>query len=90
MIQTRNIVNPVMDHPVSPPMNELEFVRIELMAIGRAGWAEVSESTGVPFQTLSKVAYGHTENPRYLTVRGLFDYLKAKPNGRRKARPARR
>lgn len=57
-------------------MDDLEFVRVTLNAIGRKGWPDVAVGADVPRATIAKIAYRHTENPRHLTVRKLAAYLR--------------
>jgi predicted transcriptional regulator len=45
----------------------------------RGRWPEVSEKSGVPYQTLTKIALGIVGDPRVSTVQSLFDYFVANP-----------
>lgn len=56
----------------------LEVVRMRLEEVGRQGWQEVHEATGVPISTLEKIAYGVHADPRISTVEPLFNFLKKK------------
>lgn len=60
-------------------MNEktdlLEQVRAKLHE-RRGEWRQISESSGVPYFTLAKIASGATDNPRWRTISRLSEYLK--------------
>lgn len=57
-------------------MNELQFVRRSLERTRRADLAAVETGCGVPFDTLIKIKYGTTANPRFETVRKLSAYFR--------------
>lgn len=58
-------------------MDDLNYVIARLRADGKECWEKVSRETGVPLNTLIKVARGHTKNPRYHTITPLVIYYKA-------------
>jgi predicted transcriptional regulator len=41
----------------------------------RGTWPEISVSSGVPYQTLTKIACGIVRDPRISTVQALLDYF---------------
>ncbi|NYH13446.1 putative transcriptional regulator [Paraburkholderia bryophila] len=45
----------------------------------RGRWPEVSDGSGVPYQTLTKIACGVHSDPRVSTVQTLFDYFASRP-----------
>jgi predicted transcriptional regulator len=45
----------------------------------RGRWPEIAKKSGVPYQTLTKIALGIVEDPRVSTVQSLFDYFAANP-----------
>lgn len=55
--------------------SDLERVIAVLRQAGPKAWSVVSEGAGVPESTIRKIAYRETTNPRYDTVRALFEYL---------------
>lgn len=57
-------------------MDDLTFVVQKLMADGKDRWPAVSEKTGVPVDTIIKVARGHTKNPRYQTLAPLIKHYR--------------
>lgn len=61
----------------STEMDDLDFVRSCLLADGKDKWPQIAEKTGVPVDTLIKVARGHTRNPRFHTVDPLTKYYRA-------------
>lgn len=42
-------------------------------------WQRVALESGVPYQTITKIACGFVLNPRILTVQPLFDYFELRP-----------
>ena len=56
----------------------LGLVRDEL-AKRRGGRDLICVSTSVPYSTLSKIASGHTKNPRINTLQVLANYFRANP-----------
>lgn len=42
----------------------------------RGRWAEVSDGSGVPYHTLTKIAQGQNKNPRVQTVQKLHDHFR--------------
>ena len=43
----------------------------------RPNWREVSRGSGVPYETLKKIARGTTPNPGVMHVQRLADYFEA-------------
>jgi predicted transcriptional regulator len=45
----------------------------------RGKWPEISDGSGVPYQTLTKIASRIHADPRVSTVQNLFDYFASRP-----------
>jgi len=45
----------------------------------RGTWPEISDRSGVPYQTLTKIACGIVRDPRVSTVQALLDYFATRP-----------
>ena len=45
-------------------------------------WQRVAAESGVPYQTITKIAGRFVRNPRILTVQPLFDYFVMRPENR--------
>lgn len=58
-------------------MDDLNFVIERLKADGKAQWPVIAEKTGVPVDTIIKVARGQTTNPRFRTIDPLVKYYRA-------------
>lgn len=54
-----------------------EFV-VERLAASRGKWPEIVRSTGVPIQTISRIALRQTTNPRINTVERLAAYFRVR------------
>jgi len=52
----------------------LEQVKAGLQA-RKGDWVSIATDSGVPYDTISKVARGATSNPGVLTVQKLYDCL---------------
>lgn len=61
---------------------------LKALHASRGRWAEVSEGSGVPYHTLTKIAQGVNANPRVLTVQRLHDYFSAAGNDPHMSRAA--
>jgi hypothetical protein len=46
----------------------------------KGNWREVANGSGVPYQTLTKIAGRFHKNPRVSTVQALFDYFSCRPD----------
>lgn len=57
-------------------MDDLTFVVTRLKAEGKEQWGAVAEATGIPLNTLIKVARGYTKHPRYQTLRPLVEHYR--------------
>ncbi|RDK01451.1 hypothetical protein DLM46_16615 [Paraburkholderia lacunae] len=42
-------------------------------------WRAISSATGIPYDTLTKVALGRVGDPRVSTVQALHDYFASRP-----------
>ena len=62
-------------------MDDLNYVVERLLADGKGRWSEVSDKTGVPVDTIIKVARGHTRNPRFHTIDPLTKYYRSLEQG---------
>ena len=51
----------------------LNDLRAELL---KMKWKTVAESTGIPYDTVRKIAKGHTEKPAYQDICVLLDYVR--------------
>lgn len=58
-------------------MDDLDLIKSRLADIPVSRLPELALATGVPKDTLIKVKYGTTKNPRYETVKALADYYRA-------------
>ena len=80
-----------MNHEVEPL---LRYVRRRLTAC-RGSWGVVSQASGVPYHTITKLAQGAVSDPRVSTVQRLLDYFAQQsptvqgPNDRRAGEQAR-
>lgn len=54
----------------------LEYVLARLEE-SKGQWRQISEASGVPYDTLTKVAQRQNENPRVRTVQQLADYFRS-------------
>ena len=54
----------------------LDYVLIQLED-SKGQWREIADASGVPYDTLTKVAQRRNENPRVNTVQQLADYFRA-------------
>ena len=54
----------------------LPFVRTNLRAVGKDVWPAISEATGVPCNTLRKLAYNDRKNPRLSTIEPVAKWFK--------------
>lgn len=61
-------------------MDDLAYVVARLMADGKKRWRDIAEKTGVPVDTIIKVARGHTRNPRFHTIDPLAKYYRSLEN----------
>jgi len=59
-------------------MNAIETIRTKLQPMSRIQREAIATSSGVPFETLQKIAIGATENPRYATVEKLLAAINTK------------
>lgn len=57
-------------------MDDLELVVKKLRAGGRHFWPAVSERTGVPVDTIIKIARRQTKDPRWQTIAPLIKFFK--------------
>lgn len=64
----------------SPDVPVLDQIRLALDR-SRGTWAQVSQSTGVSYHTITKIAQGRVADPRIGTCQRLLDYFKAQPQG---------
>jgi predicted transcriptional regulator len=63
-------------------MNSPRFLSlIERLQSAKRTWRVVSQATGVPYSTLTKVAQGKTRNPRVSTVEALERYFEGSSGG---------
>lgn len=60
--------------------NLLDYV-LEHLRARRVKWVEVSRETGVPYDTLKKIAHGRTPNPGVQHVQRLADFFRAREPG---------
>lgn len=58
-------------------MDDLNYVVKRLLADGKERWPVVADKTGVPVDTIIKVARRHTRNPRFHTIDPLVKYYRA-------------
>jgi hypothetical protein len=58
--------------------NLLDFVLSNLRRRDHP-WTEVAKASGVPYDTLKKIAHGITPNPGVKHVQALADYFAARP-----------
>ena len=59
-------------------MDDLTFVVSCLIADGKDKWETVAKETGVPVDTIIKVARRQTLNPRFYTINPLIAYYQAR------------
>ena len=59
-------------------MDILTFVRTKLEDSNFAELGNVSSITKVPLETIKKIKYGTTDNPRIKTIQPLLDYFEGK------------
>ena len=57
-------------------MDDLNYVIARLIADGKEKWPDVSKETGVPLDTIIKVARRKTMNPRFHTIAPLTRYYR--------------
>ncbi len=65
--------DPDMGHSVG--MEELDYVRTRLKAIGRSQWESVAAETGVSKKTIQRIAYDDESNPTVRNWLPLFKYF---------------
>lgn len=53
----------------------IEYVIAHLRAVMPRQWQEIAEKTGVPYSTISKIAYRDTTNPSSNTVEALHSFF---------------
>lgn len=56
-------------------MDDLQLVKKELAKLPLSAMDDLGEKTGVPRDTLIKIKYGTTKNPRYETVKALIEHF---------------
>ncbi len=54
----------------------LNYVRRKL-ADNKGRWPSIAETTGIPYDTITKIAQGQTEDPRVNKLQRLADYFHA-------------
>jgi len=54
--------------------NSLNFV-IASLAAEKGNWRKVSADSGIPYDTLTKIAQRRVKNPRFSTVQKLAKYF---------------
>jgi predicted transcriptional regulator len=57
--------------------NSLTFVLAQLAA-EKGGWKRISLESGIPYDTLTKIAQGRVKNPRWSTVQRLTKFFLAR------------
>ncbi|MDQ7981367.1 hypothetical protein QYH69_29475 [Paraburkholderia sp. SARCC-3016] len=62
-----------------PKEKMLDCVLRRLDAV-RGKWPQISEQSGVPYQTLTKIACRIVTDPRISTVQTLYDYFACLPD----------
>jgi hypothetical protein len=62
-----------------PNEKMLDCVLRRLDAV-RGTWPQISEQSGVPYQTLTKIACRIVTDPRISTVQTLYDYFACLPD----------
>lgn len=60
----------------------IEYVIANLHAVTRKQWQEIAKETGVPYSTISKIAYRDTTNPSSNTVESLHSYFEESEKGK--------
>lgn len=50
------------------------------LATREVPWTQVARDTGIPYETLKKIASGRTPNPGVLHVQKLADYFSGRQN----------
>jgi hypothetical protein len=58
-------------------MDDLQLVRHELGKLRLSELDSVANGSGVPVDTIIKLKYGTTKNPRYETVKPVADFLRS-------------
>ncbi len=56
-------------------MSILQKLVLDLRAATRGRWAAIAEATEVPEDTIRKIAYGDTTDPKLSTVEPLIEYF---------------
>lgn len=56
----------------------LNYVIDRLRGAMPKNWPEISKESGVPEDTLRKIAYRDTKDPRISSVQALYDYFRTK------------
>jgi hypothetical protein len=49
------------------------------LAARKGQWRDIAEGTGVPYDTVTKIAQGKTENPKIQSLQPLYDWIVAHP-----------
>ena len=57
-------------------MDDLQLVKTELEKLRLSDLDSVAHGSGVPVDTIIKLKYGTTRNPRYETVKPLADHFR--------------
>lgn len=65
-------------------MNAISTLRAKLSPLSRIEREAIAAASGVPFDTVQKIAIGATENPRYETAEKLIQYFKRSNKRRQK------
>jgi hypothetical protein len=74
----KNIFSPVDIGPrlvKNGSMNPIQTIEEKLFAMSRVGREIVASESGVPLDTVQKIAIGATRNPRFDTAKRLIDYF---------------
>lgn len=58
-------------------MDDLQLVRHELGKLRLSELDGIANGSGVPVDTIIKLKYGTTKNPRYDTVKPVADFLRS-------------
>mgnify|MGYP003639291985 CR=1 FL=1 len=61
------------------PLIDMHKFVVEQLRSRKGDWKNISESTGVPYFTISKIASGVTGDPRISSCQRLADYFNANP-----------
>lgn len=51
------------------------------LAESRGTWPAIADGSGIPYQTITKIACGVHSDPRISTVQKLFDYFESRSLG---------